>query len=170
MHARTLLVAWAVLMAAFAQTLVVDGQSQQTQDVTPGIGVEYARLISSAKEASSKGKHELAAELYGKALAINEDDGEVYYFLGRAQSAVRRYKDAANSFEKARRGGFYEAANGAYQIAACLAQSGENEAAFRWLEEALRCRFRSRLQIAEDKRFDSLRTIPRFKKIIGELP
>ena len=96
--------------------------------------------------------------------------GAVHRFLGHALYALHDYRQAALSYERARAQGFFEAAEGAYRIAACYALAGDADLAFHWLELALRSRLKDRSRIGEDPRFQRLHGDRRFADCIGALP
>lgn len=134
------------------------------------VAVNYYHLLTSAREAADKGKNELAADFYHKALSINSDDGNVQISFGDALFASKRYREAASAYEAARAYGFGDPADNAYQIAVCYVMAGDDESSLNWLDEALRFRYKERPAIAADEHFTKFKNNPRFKKIVGALP
>jgi len=137
---------------------------------SPPQGLNYYHIVSKASDTAQAGDNATAVKLYKQALALNGDDGDVYTSLGRALFSLQEYKDAAAAYESARNYGFGDPAQNAYRIAGCFALAGDDDSALKWLEEALRSRYKERAAIASDENFSRFKNNPRFKKIIGALP
>jgi tetratricopeptide (TPR) repeat protein len=68
---------------------------------SPDPKVMRDRCVASADKYFGKGKYQEASLLYRRALQFDPKFAEAYYRLGKAQTALRKYVDAARSFARA---------------------------------------------------------------------
>ena len=157
-----LLIATAVGAVA-RQPAVINGRDEVTA-LTPA---DYYRLAREARQFVGAGKYDQAVGLLETLVRANPADGNNWLMLGSARFALRRYREAIGPYEKTLELGFFDAAQGAYQIARCHALLGDKENSLRWLERALQSGYRHKGRIERDEQLKSLRTDPRFLRLLG---
>ena len=145
------------------------GQGSQLS-VSAQKGVFYAALVTRGRTAMAAGDLTGAVGSFRQALAIFSDDGQLHRDLARALLASKAYTEAAHEYEAGRKLGWGEPAPTALSIASCYLQAGEPDLALHWIEAAVAARLKERSALAEDARFALLRSNPRFRAAVGELP
>lgn len=100
---------------------------------------------------------------------VNPYNGAVWNMLGFAHHQLKHFDQAIPAFQKAAECGINPATQ-FYNIACAYALKGEKEQAMAWLEKAMKARFSDFETIGNDSEIDSLRSDPRFKKLVGEKP
>lgn len=99
----------------------------------------------------------------------NPYNGIVWDMLGFAHHQLKHFDQAIPAFQKAAECGINPATQ-FYNIACGYALKGEKEQAMAWFEKAMKARFSDFETLRNDSEIDSLRSDPRFKKMIGEKP
>jgi beta-lactamase regulating signal transducer with metallopeptidase domain len=94
-------------------------------------------------------------------------DGDDWYSKGMELHHDERYEDAIAAFRKSIDDGYKEGAS-SYNIACGYALSGNNDAAFEWLQKALDAGFEVSEYLGHDDDLDGLRSDPRYAQMRKE--
>jgi len=100
-----------------------------------------------------------------KKLSQNPDNGGLVFQHAAALHLLRRYDGAAKGFQRAYELGMNKPTS-AYNAACCLSLAGQRDAAFKWLEIALKSGFDNWDLIKRDSDLANLRPDPRFKELL----
>jgi hypothetical protein len=98
-------------------------------------------------------------------LAQNPENGGLVYQHAAALHLLRRYDGAAKGFQRAYELGMNKPTS-AYNAACCLSLAGKKDAAFKWLEIALKSGFDNWELLKRDSDLANLRPDPRFKELL----
>jgi tetratricopeptide (TPR) repeat protein len=136
----------------------------------PAPGVECYRARLAAERALADREWTKAEEGFDRVVRANPADGDAWLKLAAAREARGRYAEALGSLEQAKALGALEAGAAGWRIARCRVRAGDRAAGLDALEAALAAGYRKRLEIAGDAAFASLRSDPRFRRLVGEAP
>jgi tetratricopeptide (TPR) repeat protein len=106
-----------------------------------------------------------AITLYESFLKNEPNSGRAWFNLGYARHYSREHSKAIEAFERAISLG-YHAPVATYNIACAYAMLNQKDAAFEWLDRAVKAGFDSKGDFSWDSDLDNLRSDPRFRRFI----
>ena len=106
-----------------------------------------------------------AIALYESFLKDEPNNGRAWFNLGYARHYSREHSKAIEAFERAISLG-YHAPVATYNIACAYAMLNQKDAAFEWLDRAVKAGFNSKGDFSWDSDLDNLRSDPRFRRFI----
>src|SRR6185295_3686222 len=129
---------------------------------------DYYRATERADELAQSGDFNRAAALDEQLVATSPDDARLWRQLGFCRLGEKRYREAAQAFERAL--GLEPDPNDRYNAARAYALAGDRQSALAALAGALAAGFERRADIVGDPAFASLRDSPDFAKAAGQAP
>jgi len=127
----------------------------------------YMELLQKARQLTSEKKWSDAARAWEQVKDQNPVQGEYWAQLAQAYYSDAAYEKAIEAYKKQLSLGFGFLPNAAYNIACCFALKGDREEALTWLEKSFAMGFRSYQIAQKDEDLKSLRSDPRFVKIVA---
>jgi tetratricopeptide (TPR) repeat protein len=106
-----------------------------------------------------------AVELYSSFVKTEPNNGRAWFNLGYALHYSREHARAIEAFQHALALG-YQKPTSSYDIACAYAMLNQKDAAFEWLDRAIKEGFNSSGDLSWDRDLDGLRSDPRFKRFI----
>lgn len=128
--------------------------------------VRFIALVGQADARSDARDWAAAIPLWREVVRQNPTDGRYWGRLSAALMATHDYRGAIPALEQAVALGDDEPENSAYNIACAYARLGDRDRAFAWLERALALRFLNLDLALRDPDLASLRSDPRFARLI----
>lgn len=106
-----------------------------------------------------------AIELYSSFVKTEPDNGRAWFNLGYSLHYSREHARAIEAFQHALALGYHKPIS-AYDIACAYAMLNQKDAAFEWLDRAIKEGFNSYGDLSWDRDLDGLRSDPRFRRFI----
>lgn len=113
----------------------------------------------------SKTRWAPAVELYGSFVKTEPDNGRAWFNLGYALHYSREHARAIEAFQHALSLGYHKPIS-SYNVACAYAMLNQKDAAFEWLDRAIKEGFTSYGNLSGDRDLDGLRSDPRFKRFV----
>jgi len=131
---------------------------------------DYYRTTARADDLAQSGDFSRAAALYEQLVATSPDDVRIWRQLGFCRLGEKRYREAAQAFERTLGLEREPDPNDRYNAARAYALAGDRQSALDALAGALAAGFERRADIAGDPAFAALRDNPDFAKAAGQAP
>ncbi len=125
------------------------------------------QLLADGNKKMEAKQYAEAVSLYERATALNPVDGSVWRSLADALYGAKAYPKAIACYEKSGALGADYRFVAPYNIACCYALMGEKEQALRSLKQSFDAGYRFLDQAAKDDDLKSLRTDPRFIRLVA---
>src|ERR1051325_1351127 len=119
----------------------------------------------SAKYMFSRERWAPAIALYESFLKNEPNNGRAWFNLGYARHYSREHTKAIEAFERAISLGYHTPV-ATYNIACAYAMLNQKDAAFEWLDRAVKAGFDSKGDFSWDSDLENLRSDPRFRRFI----
>ena len=130
---------------------------------------ELFKMLGEADAALRAFDYPRAAELYERITKRNPYNGDSWMRLARCQEQLKQYDRAIAALERGLElGDDSSPGRTQYQIATLYMRLGQDQSAIDWLEKAMQARHEHRPALRTDKRWDPLRSDPRFARLAAE--
>jgi tetratricopeptide (TPR) repeat protein len=137
-------------------------QARRTLDIDPGFGGAYLTL---GETYVRLGRHADAISALERAVTLMSDLSRPLAWLGHAYGAASEPEKARQALDRLEARSWQTPVS-PYDIALVHTGLGDSERAFDWLERASDARASDLIQLKVDRRFDSLRSDPRFADLL----
>jgi len=133
-------------------------------------GSDAGTYVGLGQIRSQQKRYVEAVQYLTKAIENGARFGGAYVQLATAQIALNRYLDAVKTYESAMNIGAFPKATSYYNIACVYSLGKQPEKAFEWLNKAIDEGFTNRQTFETDADLASIRSDPRFQKMLERLP
>ena len=154
----------AILTCLLLAALTVPAPQTQAQDSQT---TSYQNLLRQAQAKVAAKEYAASLPLWEKAIEQNPHERRSWIGYANALYEAKEYKRAIVAFQKWNELGASYPWDSTYSIASCYALLGDNEAALKWLEQALDLGYRNLKNAQTDEDFASLRDHPKYKELVA---